>query len=181
MPTSTNQGSAYSAPFQRLAANAAERSRRCRGRKRSSARIQPAAANSGVQITSSCRTSGSARAGVEPLHVELVALVGGVRGGPAAPPGCPGARRGSDELQPDGGGFRAHRAACERQHMWISSSATDVDEHCTGAQQRWNRARELARHERMVPRAPIVSQASPAGRGKSKTIAWCCVQADERL
>ena len=59
MPTSTNHGSAYSAPFQRSAATAAAKNRSTGGSNRSRPAIHPAAANSGVQTTSSCRTSGS--------------------------------------------------------------------------------------------------------------------------
>ena len=83
MPTSTNHGSAYSAPFQRLASTAAGKKSVDRRMKAIEAAIHPAAANSGVQIDVELQHVGIGGARVQPLHVELMALVGGVRRPPA--------------------------------------------------------------------------------------------------
>ena len=79
MPTSTNQGIAYSESAQRFASMVAGKNADVSGANRSSGRIQPAAANSGVQTDVELEDVGVADPRVEPLHVELVPLVGRVR------------------------------------------------------------------------------------------------------
>ena len=94
---------------------------------------------------------GIGRAGVEPLHVELMALVGGVGRGLHLHAYGRVQRLEAVELPPNRLAFPAYRAASERQHMWISSSATEADEHDARAQRGDRNASELASHERMVP------------------------------